>query len=340
MEEVTVSYDALIEYRGEKIVNSETASILRAINENKSIISASKALGIPYTRLWNTISKIERLAGRKIVKAKKGGKGGGKAELTEFGKQLLEAYDKAIAKIEKFGLIGKQKIVEKPEIVIAHSHDPLFSAVIEKLSEYFNVKSLCVGSGMALAMFTLGEADVACLHLYDPGTGIYNTGFLEKFWLKDKVEKVGTIKREVVIAYRKDLKFGSIEDLIFEILNGKLRVANRNRGSGTRQIFDKVLSDYSNKLKIDNKNVCGYETEFFTHEEVANQISKSNFDVGVLIRYFAEKYDLKFFHLAWEFYECFALKNRKSRAVEHLKEIMNSEWFRSLIKITPGYDIA
>ncbi|MCS7143435.1 MAG: LysR family transcriptional regulator [Archaeoglobaceae archaeon] len=337
MEEITVCYEALVEYGGEKIVDCKVANLLRALNENRSLISASKALGIPYSRLWNTISKIERLSGRKIVEAKKGGKEGGKAELTEFGKRLLEAYEKAIERLEELGLIGKQRIVEKPEIVIAHSHDPIFSIVIERLGEDFSVRSLCVGSGMALAMLTLGEADIACLHLYDPETGTYNTSFIEKFWLRDKVEKIGALKRELVIAYRRDLKFRSIDELIVEVLSGNLRVANRNRGSGTRQIFDQVLGEYSEKLKLDKENICGYETEFYTHEEIAKQISESNFDVGVLVRYFAEKYSLRFLHLAWESYECFALKKRKSMAIERLREIMSSDWFQSLIKITPGY---
>lgn len=340
MEEITARYEALIEYRGEKVVDSRLANILRALSQNKSLISTSKALGIPYAKLWNTISRLERLTGKKIVEARKGGREGGKAELTEFGKKLLEAYEKSNAKLEKLGLAGKmQATSEEPEIVIAHSHDPVLSAVIEKLSEDFSVRSLNVGSGMALAMLTIGEADVACMHLYDPESGSYNIGFLEKFWLKDRVEKLGGFGREIVIAYRKDLKFESIEEIMAEILKGSLRLANRNRGSGTRLILDQILQEYSKRLNLAIGNIQGYETEFYTHEEVAKQISESKFDAGLLIRFLAEKYNLKFFHIAWESYECFALKNRKSKAIERLKELMNSDWFKSLIKITSGYKL-
>ncbi|MEM1576865.1 MAG: LysR family transcriptional regulator, partial [Archaeoglobaceae archaeon] len=99
MEEITVRYEALIEYRGDKIVDFRIASILRALDENKSLISASRALGIPYAKLWNTISRLERLNGKKIVEARKGGREGGKAELTDFGKKLLEVYEKANARL-------------------------------------------------------------------------------------------------------------------------------------------------------------------------------------------------------------------------------------------------
>ncbi|MEM1671039.1 MAG: substrate-binding domain-containing protein [Archaeoglobaceae archaeon] len=340
MEEITVRYEALIEYRGDKIVDFRIASILRALDENKSLISSSRALGIPYAKLWNTISRMERLTGKKILEARKGGREGGKAELTDFGKKLLEVYEKANARLEKLGLAGKMNaIAEEAEIVIAHSHDPILSAVIEKLSEEFSVRSLNIGSGMALAMLTLGEADVACMHLYDPQSGSYNSSFLEKFWLKDMVEKLGGFEREIVIAYRKDLKFESMEELMAEILRGELRLANRNRGSGTRLILDQILKEHSKKLNLPIENVQGYETEFYTHEEVAKQISESKFDVGLLIRFFAEKYNLRFFHVVWESYECFALKNRKSKAIERLKELMNSDWFESLIKITSGYKL-
>lgn len=338
MEEISVRFEALVEYRGEKIIDSEFARILRALNEGKSLISASKALGISYASLWNTIAKIERLTGRKIVEAKRGGREGGRAELTEFGKKLLEIYERANAKLEELGLIGKlQKISEKPEIVIAHSHDPVFSAVLEKIGENFSVKSLCVGSGMALAMLTLGEADIACSHIYDPESGSYNSAYLEKLWLKGRVEKIGSFQRELVLAYRRGLDFANLNDLLSEILRGKLRIANRNRGSGTRILFDQILSDYSKSLGLGFEALQGYETEFYTHEEVARQISSSNFDAGVLLRYYAEKYGLKAIHLTWESYECFALKNRASKAIDHLEELLHSDWLKSLLMITPGY---
>ncbi|MDK2876537.1 MAG: putative molybdopterin biosynthesis protein [Archaeoglobaceae archaeon] len=336
MEELTTRYEILIEYRGEKIVDSAVARILKALDEKKSLISASKSLGISYARLWNIIARIERVTGEKIVEAKKGGKSGGGAELTDFGRRILNAYERANAKLEQLGLIGKmQKLSDEPEIVIAHSHDPVFSAIIERLSENFSVKSLCVGSGMALAMLTLGEVDVACAHLYDQSG--YNIAYLEKLWLKERVEKIGEFQRELVVAYRKDMDFDSFDELIAEILRGKLRVANRNRGSGTRLYFDLILSKYAEKLNLNFERISGYETEFYTHEEVARQIYGGNFDAGAVLRYFAEKYNLKFFHLTWETYECYSLKDRKKDAIDCLRDSMKSEWLRSLIHLTPGY---
>lgn len=340
MKEITTRYETLVEYQGEKIVDSSVARILRALGEKKSFISASKSLGISYAKLWNIIARIERATGEKIVEARKGGKDGGRAELTDFGWKLLETYENANSLLEQLGLIGKmQKVSDKPEIVIAHSHDPIFSAIIEKVSENFSVKSLCVGSGMALAMLTLGEADVACAHLYDSESG-YNVAYLEKLWLRERVYRIGAFQRELVVAYRKDMDFDSFEDLIAEILRGKLRVANRNRGSGTRLYFDQILTKYAEKMNLNFEQTFGCETEFYTHEEVAKQICDRNFDAGAVLRYFAEKYNLKFFHLAWETYECYTLKDRQKKAIECLRNLMNSDWLKSLIQLTPGYRLS
>ncbi len=339
MDELNIVYEVFVEYKGEKIVDSEIANILREIRENKSLLSVSKLLGISYAKLWSTISKIERLSGRKIVDARRGGRGGGKAELTDFGMKLLELYERAVANLEKSGLKGKiHEIAEKPEFTVAHSSDPVFSAVLEKLGEEMSIESFCVGSGMALAMLTLGEADVACIHLYDAEDRSYNKRYLERFWLKDKVEKIGSFERELVIAYRKNLNFESLEEIIHEILKGNLTVANRNRGSGTRVYFDQILLDYSKKLNMSLNDIKGYKTEFYSHEEVAKQIFDSKSDVGVLLRYHAAKYNLKFIHLTWEKYECYALRDRLCK-VKRLKELMDSQWFKSLIELTPGYTL-
>lgn len=114
------------------------------------------------------------------------------------------------------------------------------------------------------------------------------------------------------------------------------RIASILRGSGTRLYFDHVLSMYAEKLRTGSDMVSGFETEFFTHEEVARQIYEKNFDAGAVLRYLAEEYGLRFFHLTWETYECYSLVNRRNEAIDRLRELMKSEWFGSLVRITPG----
>ena len=50
-------------------------------------------VGMSYRYVWNYIQKIEKAVGEPIVETHKGGKtGGGGAQLTELGKNLLAEY--------------------------------------------------------------------------------------------------------------------------------------------------------------------------------------------------------------------------------------------------------
>lgn len=340
IEDFVARYDVIIEFNGESIIDASMAMILKAIRKKGSLLAASKSLGIPYARLWENIARLERVTGRKIVKAHRGGKSRGGASLTEFGERLIMLYDAAQARLERAGLIGPaHSLTSRPNVIIAYSHDPLISALIfELLREGIKVNGLCLGSGLSLAMLTLREADVACTHLYDPETGIYNKPYLKRFWLLDKVERVGGFLREIVLAYRSECKLKNVDSAVKNILLGKLKIANRNRGSGTRVYMDYLLREYSQKYELNMNNIRGYETELRTHEEVAKQISSGRADAGLMLRYIAEKHELKWIHVTWELYECYALKERKTnKAIKKIKELLNSEWFKSLLNTTPGY---
>ncbi len=340
MEDFVVRYNVVIEFSGEPIIDASMAMVLKAIREKGSLLAVSKSLGIPYARLWENIARLERATGRKIVKTHRGGRSRGGTSLTEFGERLLMLYDAAQARLERAGLTGPARsLSSKPSIVIAYSHDPLMSALISRLlREGIKVNGLCLGSGLSLAMLTLREADVACAHLYDPETGTYNEPYLERFWLFNKVERIGGFLREMVLAYRSEFELESIDSAMKSILLGELKIANRNRGSGTRVYMDHMLRKFARKHKLSMDNVRGYETEFRTHEEVAKQISSGGADVGLTLRYIAEKHELKWIHVTWEPYECYALKERTTnKAVKRIRELLNSEWFKSLLNTISGY---
>jgi len=69
--------------------------ILQKIEETGTLSGAAKALGMSYRHAWGTIRRIERMIGEPLIKTRKGGKaGGGGAELTEAGKNLLKLYSR------------------------------------------------------------------------------------------------------------------------------------------------------------------------------------------------------------------------------------------------------
>jgi molybdate transport system regulatory protein len=66
--------------------------LLGQIREKKSISAAAKATGMSYRYAWALIKEAEKHLGESIVKTQKGGKHGGKTEITRTGLSLVTNY--------------------------------------------------------------------------------------------------------------------------------------------------------------------------------------------------------------------------------------------------------
>lgn len=67
--------------------------ILRQIGAGGSISKAARAVGVSYKAAWQAVDTLTNLAGTPLVARAVGGAGGGGAQLTEAGRQLLAAAD-------------------------------------------------------------------------------------------------------------------------------------------------------------------------------------------------------------------------------------------------------
>ncbi len=83
-----------LEYKGEPILGSGGAGILKAIKEEKSISKAARKIGMSYRYVWNYLAKMKNTVGEPIVETFKGGKTGGGAKLTPLGEALIKEYDR------------------------------------------------------------------------------------------------------------------------------------------------------------------------------------------------------------------------------------------------------
>ncbi|MEM1950214.1 MAG: TOBE domain-containing protein [Candidatus Caldarchaeum sp.] len=91
----------VIELNGRKIrIPPSRLEFLDEIRRNYSISSACRHAGISYRTGLNWLKEIERECGGKPVKSVKGGKHGGKTELTEIGIKLLESYYTVMSSIK------------------------------------------------------------------------------------------------------------------------------------------------------------------------------------------------------------------------------------------------
>jgi molybdate transport system regulatory protein len=82
-----------LEKDGKPFLGKGGAQILEAIRNEKSVSKAAKKLGMSYRYVWNYVDRMNTVLSEPVVKAYRGGKqGGGGANLTCLGEELLQEY--------------------------------------------------------------------------------------------------------------------------------------------------------------------------------------------------------------------------------------------------------
>ena len=80
-------------YRGDEVaLGPGKASLLAAIAETGSLAHASRKLGMSYMRAWNLLKTMDRCFREPVVRTLRGGRQGGRAELTRNGREILDLY--------------------------------------------------------------------------------------------------------------------------------------------------------------------------------------------------------------------------------------------------------
>ncbi len=315
-----------LEFEGKTLVNKTIANILRIIDEHGSLLAAAKMLNIPYSRVWERISRIEKILGDKIVERRKERKQG--VTLTKLGKKLLELYVKKCLEhdvpIEWKASLGESRIVN--EVIFMGSHDPLVERVLQEIERTSDIRILICWTGSRIGIKSLhrGEATLTASHLYDPKTREYNLQFLKQLKSVKFVVFRG-LEREIGLVFSTKLHVSGIN----ELFSGKYKIANRNRGSGTRNYVEELLRDF----KI--KEIPGLETEFPTHYDVAKSIALGYADFGIAPRYIADIYNLKFLPLRWEYFDFITILDYLDRVAPLMKHL--EEKLRELVGKHRGY---
>ncbi|AEA11882.1 transcriptional regulator of molybdate metabolism, LysR family [Thermoproteus uzoniensis 768-20] len=307
-------------------LDSETALLLKYIEETGSISAAARRLGIPYSRAWGYIARAERALGIRLVEPRRGYAGG--ARLTDEGRRLLARYLEFVSR----RLGGLEALTEGMcDFVYAGSSDLFVKDLLERLREEgFCVEARWVGSATGLIMAAAGLADVAGVHLLDPASGEYNVPYVERLGLSQSVVLHRGFMRSIGFAFRPDVEFRGVEDLL------KYRVIARNPGSGTRLLLELLVDKLAERVGKPRKAVAdaisGYNTSARTHEEVVGAIARGEADVGLAIAAAAEKYGLAYRHVALERFDLAVNRySLEKPAVRRLLELLRKE------QPPPGY---
>jgi putative molybdopterin biosynthesis protein len=189
--------------------------------------------------------------------------------------------------------------VTPPTLVAIGSHcvgvDIAF-AMLRELDTAFTGRIVNVGSMGGFHAIRRGEADIAGVHLQEEKTGEYNIPFIRAFGLESSVVLVRGYDREQgLIVKRGNPK--NIRELA-DLTRRGVRFINRNRGSGTRLLIDKHLTELAKSQRRDldtfSKEIEGYGYEAKSHSAVAAAVKNDRADVGYGIRTAAVSLGLDF----------------------------------------------
>lgn len=81
-----------IDFAPEGSVGPGKIALLEAIAASGSLSQAARELGMSYRRAWGLLDDLNRALREPVASATTGGTGGGGAQLTEFGAELVAAY--------------------------------------------------------------------------------------------------------------------------------------------------------------------------------------------------------------------------------------------------------
>ena len=81
-----------VDFDGADSVGPGKIRLLELLKETGSIAAAGRAMDMSYRRAWLLIDALNRAFRQPVVSTKLGGNGGGGAELTEFGEELVAHY--------------------------------------------------------------------------------------------------------------------------------------------------------------------------------------------------------------------------------------------------------
>lgn len=280
---------------GQRAVPVErTHRLLEGIARQGSVSGAAAGLGLSYRSAWEHLRELEAALGRPVVVKTKGHG----TVLTPFGLGLRDALAGTVAAFEAVAA-GEARGLEAriaallgtadPRLRLATSHDPL---LLDLLGSMPGLAVRVAGSDEAVGLLLRGEVDVAGFH--GEGDPTQGSPALREAAARGEVALRPLYRREqgFIVAPGNPLGIASVEDLA----RTRARYVNRQRGSGTRRWFDRLLAEAG----LPPSRIERYEVEEFTHQAVAALVASGVAQAGLGLAWAARRFDLGFAPIGWE----------------------------------------
>jgi molybdate-binding protein len=175
---------------------------------------------------------------------------------------------------------------------------------------------------------------VCCAHLLEPKGEDYNFAYLEREF-GDTAVVVNFCKRlqAVMVAPGNPKKVKGLADLA----SGRLRIANRKEGTGTRLLLDRELE----RQGVSGDRIPGYDTAFGRHLDVGLEVLAGRADAALGIAAVGQMLGLHPVPVRWERYDFIIRKEVFfSRGVQMLLGLLHDPDFGRIAASLAGYDLS
>ncbi len=193
------------------------------------------------------------------------------------------------------------------------------------------VVPVAASSRRALEWLREGKVHVAGSHLEDAVTGEFNLPYLREHYAAEDFAVVSFARWEegLVTAAGNPLAIRSVEDL------PRVRFVNREAGSGSRALLDRLLR----KASLKGTQIEGYAREAHGHLAVAYLVKCGEADCCLATRSAAQSFGLDFVPLQSERYDFVMPRAALAMpAIERLIELLQRSMLRKKLEVLAGYD--
>lgn len=316
-----------------------TLGLLNDIRTSGNIATAARQSGLSYRHCWSLIEKWGVFFGAPLVERNRG-RG---SSLTPLGEQLVWAGQRLQARLgpqlqnlsQELETEINRLAVSEPSIVRIHaSHGFAVSKLREMVGNDSGIvlDLRYVNNPNSLASLAHNGCDLAGMHL--PQGILRKRGVAAaRKWIDPSTHRVVSfVTREMGLIVKRGNPLGvrSLEMLA----DARVRFVNRDPDSGTRLLFDQLLSE----TQLSGADINGYEQFEFTHAAVAAYVASDMADVSFGVEAAARQFDLDFVRMATEDYFFVGNQSTLERpSVQRVLDIMKGEEFRTAVNQIPGY---
>ena len=317
-------------------------ALLQSVDQHGSISAAARELGLSYRHVWGELKRWETSLGQSLIVWEKGQS----ARLTEFGTKLMWAERQTQARLApqiqalRADLERTFAIAFDPHahvLTCYASHDAALSLLQgEAASRGLHLDVRFCGSVDAIRALNEGRCLIAGFHVpLHPEPDSLSALTFRPLLQPGQHKLVGFADRSqgLMVPPGNPLSLDSLQ----AVAQRRARLALRDKGSGTRLLFDELA--HQARLALSDFDIM--EREEPSHLACAAAVAAGTADVALGIASAARSQGLDFVPLQQERYYLVCLKSAiDSPAVLALRQLLQATAWQHSLEQLPGYHAA